>query len=180
MRGQACRGNMGCQGGWRILWKIRCRKMAIWDRYSAANGLDGLEIYDWRAEAVRFELTEGFLFAGFQDQCLKTLAAASKTSILLRAVESTLIFPDDRKITFSDSPGSAMNTALNSSTVETGSKLLTFTDSAADKIKQLIDEEDNPKLKLRVFVQGGGCAGFQYGFTFEDEEDKAHSEQENE
>src|SRR5260363_249963 len=57
-------------------------KMAIWDRYSAANGLDGLEIYDWRAEAVRFELTEGFPFAGFQDQCLKPLGHASKTSIL--------------------------------------------------------------------------------------------------
>src|SRR5260363_78443 len=46
------------------------------------NGLDGLEIYDWRAEAVRFELTEGFPFAGFQDQCLKPLGHASKTSIL--------------------------------------------------------------------------------------------------
>src|SRR5260363_424799 len=129
--------------------------MAIWDRYSAANGLDGLEIYDWRAEAVRFELTEGFPFAGFQDQCLKPLGRLSATSILERAGESTRIFTDDRKITVSDSPGSAMNTALNSSTVETGPALLTFTDSAADKIKQLIDEEDNPKLKLRVFVQGG-------------------------
>src|SRR5260363_190534 len=180
MRGQACRGNMGSQGGWRNRRKIRCRKMGIWDRYSAANGLDGLEIYDWRAEAVRFELTEGFAFAAFQDQCLNPLGHASKTSILKRAGEPTRIFPDARKITVSDSPGSAMNTALNSSTVETGPALLTFTDSAADKIKQLIDEEDNPKLKLRVFVQGGGCAGFQYGFTFEDEEDKAHSEQENE
>src|SRR5260363_203325 len=74
MRGQACRGNMGCQGGWRNRRKIRCRKMAIWDRYSAANGLDGLEIYDWRAEAVRFELTEGFPFAGFQDSALNRSA----------------------------------------------------------------------------------------------------------
>src|SRR6201988_483465 len=43
-----------------------------------------------------------------------------------------------------------------------------FTDSAAEKVKSLIDEEGNPELKLRVFVTGGGCSGFQYGFTFED------------
>lgn len=66
-----------------------------------------------------------------------------------------------------------MRAALNNaSTVDAGPAPLTFTDSAADKIKQLIDEEGNPKLKLRVFVQGGGCSGFQYGFTFEDEEDE--------
>jgi iron-sulfur cluster insertion protein len=45
---------------------------------------------------------------------------------------------------------------------------LVFTDSAANKVKQLIDEEGNPDLKLRVFVTGGGCSGFQYGFTFEE------------
>ncbi|MHB8353029.1 MAG: iron-sulfur cluster insertion protein ErpA [Burkholderiales bacterium] len=45
---------------------------------------------------------------------------------------------------------------------------LVFTDSAADKVKQLIDEEGNNDLKLRVFVTGGGCSGFQYGFTFEE------------
>lgn len=45
---------------------------------------------------------------------------------------------------------------------------LVFTDSAADKVKQLIEEEGNPELKLRVFVQGGGCSGFQYGFTFDE------------
>ena len=44
-----------------------------------------------------------------------------------------------------------------------------FTDNAASKVKSLIDEEGNPELKLRVFVTGGGCAGFQYGFTFDDE-----------
>ena len=43
-----------------------------------------------------------------------------------------------------------------------------FTDSAADKVAQLIEEEGNPDLKLRVFVQGGGCSGFQYGFTFDE------------
>jgi iron-sulfur cluster insertion protein len=46
---------------------------------------------------------------------------------------------------------------------------LIFTDSAAAKVSQLIDEEGNPDLKLRVFVQGGGCSGFQYGFTFDEE-----------
>ena len=46
---------------------------------------------------------------------------------------------------------------------------LVFTDSAAAKVKQLIDEEGNPELKLRVFVSGGGCSGFQYGFTFEEQ-----------
>ena len=45
---------------------------------------------------------------------------------------------------------------------------LVFTDAAATKVKQLIDEEGNPGLKLRVFVSGGGCSGFQYGFTFDE------------
>ena len=44
-----------------------------------------------------------------------------------------------------------------------------FTDSAADKVADLIAEEGNPSLKLRVFVQGGGCSGFQYGFTFDED-----------
>ena len=45
---------------------------------------------------------------------------------------------------------------------------LNFTDSAANKVKALIDEEGNADLKLRVFVTGGGCSGFQYGFTFDE------------
>ena len=45
---------------------------------------------------------------------------------------------------------------------------INFTDSAANKVAQLIEEEGNPDLKLRVFVQGGGCSGFQYGFTFDE------------
>ncbi len=45
---------------------------------------------------------------------------------------------------------------------------LVFTDNAANKVKRLIEEEGNPDLKLRVFVSGGGCSGFQYGFTFEE------------
>ena len=43
-----------------------------------------------------------------------------------------------------------------------------FTDSAAAKVADLIAEEGNPDLKLRVFVQGGGCSGFSYGFTFDE------------
>lgn len=46
---------------------------------------------------------------------------------------------------------------------------LIFTDNAANKVKQLIEEEGNTDLKLRVFVSGGGCSGFQYGFTFDEE-----------
>ncbi|MEN8171101.1 MAG: iron-sulfur cluster insertion protein ErpA [Pseudomonadota bacterium] len=45
---------------------------------------------------------------------------------------------------------------------------LIFTDSAADKVKALIEEEGNDNLKLRVYVTGGGCSGFQYGFTFDE------------
>lgn len=45
---------------------------------------------------------------------------------------------------------------------------LIFTDSAAAKVKSLIEEEGNPDLMLRVFVSGGGCSGFQYGFTFDE------------
>jgi len=44
-----------------------------------------------------------------------------------------------------------------------------FTDSAATKVADLIAEEGNNALKLRVFVQGGGCSGFQYGFTFDED-----------
>ncbi|HLV28134.1 MAG TPA: iron-sulfur cluster insertion protein ErpA [Burkholderiaceae bacterium] len=43
-----------------------------------------------------------------------------------------------------------------------------FSDAAAAKVKELLAEENNPDLRLRVFVQGGGCSGFQYGFTFDE------------
>ena len=49
-----------------------------------------------------------------------------------------------------------------------GDDLLIFTDAAANKVKDLIEEEKNDSLKLRVFVSGGGCSGFQYGFTFDE------------
>jgi len=45
---------------------------------------------------------------------------------------------------------------------------LVFTDSAVAKVRDLIYDEGNPELKLRVFVTGGGCSGFQYGFTFDE------------
>ena len=45
---------------------------------------------------------------------------------------------------------------------------LVFTDAAAFKVKELLEDEDNDALKLRVFVSGGGCSGFQYGFTFDE------------
>ena len=45
---------------------------------------------------------------------------------------------------------------------------LVFTDAAARKVGELIREEGNPNLMLRVFVSGGGCSGFQYGFTFDE------------
>jgi iron-sulfur cluster insertion protein len=46
--------------------------------------------------------------------------------------------------------------------------VLVFTDAAAGKVGELIREEANPNLKLRVFVSGGGCSGFKYGFTFDE------------
>lgn len=46
--------------------------------------------------------------------------------------------------------------------------LLVFTDSAASKVRELIEEDGNDALKLRVFVTGGGCSGFKYGFTFDE------------
>ncbi len=46
---------------------------------------------------------------------------------------------------------------------------IVFTDSAAEKVSTLISEEGNDNLKLRVYISGGGCSGFQYGFTFDEE-----------
>lgn len=45
---------------------------------------------------------------------------------------------------------------------------MNFTENAVNKVKALIEEEGNPDLKLRVFITGGGCSGFQYGFTFDE------------
>ena len=56
---------------------------------------------------------------------------------------------------------------------------LAFTDAAATKVGELIKEESNPNLKLRVFIQGGGCSGFQYGFTFDENVDDGDTRVEN-
>jgi len=61
-------------------------------------------------------------------------------------------------------------TVETTTSVETtgAAPILNFTDAAANKVKGLIEEEKNDSLKLRVFVSGGGCSGFQYGFTFDE------------
>ena len=60
--------------------------------------------------------------------------------------------------------------ASNQTVADSGMPVpLVFTDAAAGKVQQLIEEEKNENLKLRVFVSGGGCSGFQYGFTFDEE-----------
>lgn len=53
---------------------------------------------------------------------------------------------------------------------------IVFTDAAAIKVSELIQEEENPELKLRVFISGGGCSGFQYGFTFDENIEDGDSE----
>jgi iron-sulfur cluster insertion protein len=53
-------------------------------------------------------------------------------------------------------------------TVESIPDPLNFTDSAVSKVRELIDDEGNENLMLRVFISGGGCSGFQYGFSFEE------------
>jgi iron-sulfur cluster insertion protein len=66
-----------------------------------------------------------------------------------------------------ESQMSATQTTQNIENLEPPMPLI-FTDSAVAKVADLIAEEGNPDLKLRVFVQGGGCSGFQYGFTFDE------------
>ncbi|MBK1722383.1 iron-sulfur cluster insertion protein ErpA [Thiocystis violacea] len=53
---------------------------------------------------------------------------------------------------------------------------LVFTSSAASKVAELIREEGNPSLMLRVYIQGGGCSGFQYGFTFDEDVQEGDTE----
>ncbi len=52
--------------------------------------------------------------------------------------------------------------------IETYDADVVFTKSAALKVKELIEEEENEALKLRIYITGGGCSGFQYGFTFDE------------
>ncbi|MCP5419698.1 MAG: iron-sulfur cluster insertion protein ErpA [Gammaproteobacteria bacterium] len=65
-----------------------------------------------------------------------------------------------------------MNAVTDEAFTDDFPPVLIFTDAAAVKVKSLIDEEDNPNLMLRVFVSGGGCSGFQYGFTFDENMDE--------
>lgn len=58
-----------------------------------------------------------------------------------------------------------MSTAAVSEATES---LVIFTDSAVSKVRELIQDEGNPELKLRIYITGGGCSGFQYGFTFDE------------
>jgi iron-sulfur cluster insertion protein len=50
--------------------------------------------------------------------------------------------------------------------------MIEITESATKKISDLLNEENNPNLKLRTFVQGGGCSGFSYGFTFDEQQNE--------
>jgi iron-sulfur cluster insertion protein len=69
-----------------------------------------------------------------------------------------------------------METAANNAAPPPG---VIFTDAAAAKVSELITEEDNPNLKLRVYISGGGCSGFQYGFTFDESIEDGDSQVEN-
>jgi len=62
---------------------------------------------------------------------------------------------------------------------DAGEQALIFTDAAAAKVGQLIEQEGNAELKLRVYIQGGGCSGFQYGFTFDEETQDGDTSVEN-
>src|SRR5262245_54810672 len=68
---------------------------------------------------------------------------------------------------------------MTDNTQTAGAPPLHFTDAAAHKVGQLIEQEGNAALKLRVYVQGGGCSGFQYGFTFDEEIQEGDTESEN-
>jgi len=63
-----------------------------------------------------------------------------------------------------------MNATITPSYLDTGNAPLFFTEAAAGKVRELIAEEGNPELKLRVYISGGGCSGFQYGFTFDEDQ----------
>jgi len=62
------------------------------------------------------------------------------------------------------------DTTLTAKSPEPGMPGIILTDAAARKVQQLILEERNPQLKLRVYISGGGCSGFQYGFSFDEEQ----------
>lgn len=61
-----------------------------------------------------------------------------------------------------------LNNSSQNSTIAAIPAAVNVTDSAAQKVRELIDEEGNASLKLRVYITGGGCSGFQYGFSFDE------------
>ena len=63
----------------------------------------------------------------------------------------------------------AMDASATPTYLDAAEAPLVFTAAAAHKVHELIAEEGNPELKLRVYISGGGCSGFQYGFTFDEE-----------
>lgn len=63
-----------------------------------------------------------------------------------------------------------MEQSLNIQTPDSSMPGIVFTDAAARKVQELVLEEGNPGLKLRVYISGGGCSGFQYGFSFDEEQ----------
>jgi iron-sulfur cluster insertion protein len=68
---------------------------------------------------------------------------------------------------------------MENSNAQPSGPSLVFTDAAAVKVSDLIAQEENDALKLRVFISGGGCSGFQYGFTFDEETQEGDLEIEN-
>ena len=73
-----------------------------------------------------------------------------------------------------------MDTAIANTEIAGGAPTLNFSSSAAAKVAELIAEEGNPNLKLRVFISGGGCSGFQYGFTFDEKLEDGDTQVRNE
>ena len=63
-----------------------------------------------------------------------------------------------------------MEETLNIESAGSAMPGIVFTDAAARKVQELVLEEGNPELKLRVYISGGGCSGFQYGFSFDEEQ----------
>ncbi|OUS28521.1 iron-sulfur cluster insertion protein ErpA [Gammaproteobacteria bacterium 45_16_T64] len=72
----------------------------------------------------------------------------------------------------------AVNTQSDNDLADTESAMV-FSDNAAKKVKSLIEEEGNDNLKLRVYITGGGCSGFSYGFSFDEEEKEGDTIVEN-
>lgn len=64
---------------------------------------------------------------------------------------------------------SVSDAASNGASVAEAAGDIVFTENAARRVRELLEEEDSDNLMLRVFISGGGCSGFQYGFTFDDE-----------